>query len=680
MEIFLGRTRRRPLRPMGLVGSMVGLGAGFGILLSGPVPAEARQGGLAPAQAAELPSLEPPHRAPGQFTLEELVTASSRVGQGVPVWWPDGTAVVVAGRGRLWTVPVAGGDPEPLPLERASSPAFSPDGSLLAFLAPTPEGNEIWLWETGSPEAPSPLTRLGSRIDFFSWSPDGTRLAFHGYRYGAPDIFTVEVEGGAVRRLTSDRLWEVYPTWTPDSRGVVFVRMDERWVDHDVHVVDALGGEPRLVVSDREFFDYRRGQEFGPAQVQPGGDLVLFRSHRSGWLNQWLVPLGGGEPRPLWSEEADHNAQKPFRGYATWSPDGERVAFTSNLNGTQVLRVAEVATGEVRTLVESEMGVVANAVWSPDGTRIAYTFDTPRAPEDLWVVEVASGERHRLTSSLDDPGLEEALFTPEKVSYPSTDGLTIPAYLYRPPEADADRPAPAIVWIHGGPTSQFDDGWRRHWQVHYYVKHGYAVLLPNIRGSSGYGQTFELLNRGCWGRCDMEDVEAGVAHLDSLPWVDAARVAVTGTSYGGFMSMAATTFAPDLFRASFPTLTGYGDWARTYEESFNLAEVKLLDYELGPLAENRAVYRWTSPIHYVSEVRTPLLLVGEDGDTPMSRFAAQVARHYKPVRYLGFPGDPGSAAHRLQWMPETLEFLEIHLRHLEVPLGVGVSQNAEPDP
>jgi len=621
---------------------------------------------------------EPPQvRGPGEFTLEELLDVASQVGQGVPVWSPDGGTLTVAGRGRLWTVPVDGGEPEALPLERASSPAWSPDGSVMAFLSPTPEGNEIWVWRPDGAEEARPLTRLGSRIDFFSWSPDGSHLAFHGYRYGSPDIFTVEVDSGRVRRLTSDRLWEVYPTWTPDSRQVVFVRMDERWVDHDVWVVDAHGGEPRRVVRDREFFDYRRGQEFGPAQVQPGGDLVLFRSHRSGWLNQWLVPLGGGEPRPLWSEEADHNAQKPFRGYAAWSPDGGRVAFTSNLNGTHVLRVADVATGEVETLVEPEMGIVANAAWSPDGGWIAYTLDTPRTPEDLWVVDVASGEERRLTWSLDDPGLEDALFLPEKVTYPSTDGLTIPAYLYRPPGVEAQDPAPAIVWIHGGPTSQFDDSWRRHWQVHYYVKHGYAVLLPNIRGSSGYGQEFELLNRGCWGHCDMEDVEAAVGYLHQLPWVDANRVAVTGTSYGGFMSMAATTFAPDLFRASFPTLTGYGDWARAYQEFFNLAEVKLLDYELGPLSENPEVYHRTSPIHHVDRIRTPLLLVGEEGDTPMARFAAQVARHYKPVQYLGFPGDAGSGTNRLDWMPRTLEFLEIHLRHLEAAPGVGTSDHPE---
>ncbi|TVR64131.1 MAG: S9 family peptidase [Gemmatimonadales bacterium] len=646
--------------------------------------------GVVLAVAALLPALslgaqesqrtEVAPRTPGEFTLGELVAASSAVGQGVPVWSPDGRTITVAGRGRLWAVPAEGGEPEALPLEGASSPAWSPDGSRMAFLAPTPQGNEIWMWEPDGSAEPRLLTRLGSRIDFFSWSPDGTRLAFHGYRYGSPDVFTVEVESGRVRRLTSDRLWEVYPTWTPDSRHVVFVRMDERWVDHDVWVVEAQGGEPRLVVQDQEFFDYRRGQEFGPAQVQPGGDLVLFRSHRSGWLNQWVVPLSGGEPRPLWSEEADHNAQKPFRGYGAWSPDGGRVAFTSNLNGTQVLRVADVETGDVRTLVEPEMGVVANAAWSPDGSSIAYTFDTPQAPEDLWVVDVASGERRRLTWSLDDSGLEEALFVPEKVFYPSSDGLTIPSYLYRPPGAASHEPVPAIVWIHGGPTSQFDDSWRRHWQVHYYVKHGYAVLLPNIRGSSGYGQEFELLNRGCWGRCDMEDVEAAVAYLDELPWVDASRAAVTGTSYGGFMSMAATTFAPDLFRASFPTLTGYGDWGRAYEEFFNLAEVKLLDYELGPLPENRDTYRWTSPIHYVDRIRTPLLLVGGEGETPMARFAAQVARHYKPVQYLGFPGDPGSAANRLVWMPRTLEFLEMHLRHLEAGGGVGPSEHPESRP
>ncbi len=127
------------------------------------------------------------------------------------------------------------------------------------------------------------------------------------------------------------------------------------------------------------------------------------------------------------------------------------------------------------------------------------------------------------------------------------------------------------------------------------MKHGYAVLLPNIRGSSGYGLDFEKANRRCWGRCDMEDLVAGVEYLEQLPNINGERITVTGTSYGGFMSLAATTFAGGVFRASAATVSGYADRLRWAEEVYNIAGINLMAYDLGWVEENRETCRrWRS--------------------------------------------------------------------------------------
>ena len=320
-----------------------------------------------------------------------------------------------------------------------------------------------------------------------------------------------------------------------------------------------------------------------------------------------------------------------------------------------------VEGGAPRTLVAPEMGVATNPAWSPDGRRISFTLDDPRQPPDLHVVDVPGGVVTRLTKSLEDESLVNALFTPEKVSYPSTAGLTIQPYLYRPPGPVPPGGHPSIVWVHGGPTSQFDDGWRRHWQPHYFVKHGYAVLLPNIRGSSGYGLDFEKANRRCWGRCDMEDLVAGVEYLEQLPDINGERVAVTGTSYGGFMSLAATTFAGGVFRASAATVSGYADRLRWAEEVYNIAGINLMAYDLGWVEENRETYRYVSPFHHARDMDTPLLIIGAPGDTPMRPFADEAARWYKPVRYEGYPNVGGTES-RKQWMPRVLAFFDRPLR------------------
>ena len=626
------------------------------ILLVPLAVATCAESGGAPA------STHTPARAPGDFTLEEFLSIRSLVDGAVPDWSPDGSRILFAGRGSLWTIGADGGDPEPIPAEGATSPAYSPDGEWIGYVSSASgDGQELWLWSLSEQRAVQ-LTDLGARTLAWSWSPDGRSIAFSNSLRGNYDIYTVSVPEGRVKRLTTDARYDVQPTWTPDGSTVVFVRMDQWWIHHDVIAIDALtGSDERLIVSDRDWMDYRTGQEFGPGQVSPRGDLVLFRSYRSGWINWWLAPMEGGEPpRPLAAEEADQSSQKPFRGYARWSPDGARVAYTSNLRGRQVLRVVSIDEGTVRTLFAPEMGLAANPAWSPDGSRIVFTFDTPARVPDLFVIDLAGSDTTRLTLSLPDPSLAEAFFMPERVSY-ENDGFAIHSYLFRPPGPPPPGGYPAIVWVHGGPSSQFEDGWRRHSDAHYFIKHGYAVLAPNIRGSSGFGWEHEEANNGCWARCDLDDVVAGATYLGTLPDINGDRVAVTGVSYGAYLSFAASTFAPDAFRAAVPLREGYANRIQLVERESALANINMYQYELGLLTENRETFRRASPTLFAADVGAPMLIIAGERDVQMRAFATEAARYYKPVTYERYEDVAGRAA-RLEWMPRMLAFLDRHVR------------------
>jgi len=594
----------------------------------------------APVGAQAQPNSQPPSQA---LSAEEVTSVRSIVGGVSPQWSPDGAHLLIGGAlggSDLWTVPSAGGLPSPLGIQmgeiaflQSHQPKYAPNGKWLSYVSNRNGPAEIFVRSLRD-GTEFQLTRLGGRINSYSWSPDGSAIAFAGDKFGHYDIFTVTVPGKAVVRVTNDTRYDVYPSWTPDGQRVVYARMDDRWLEHEVLELPAFGGgQPRLIVKDSDFFDYQAGGNFGYSLVSPDGTTLLFRSHRSGWINYWLVPMNGGAPRQIAAEGANQSG-------ARWSPDGKSIMYHALWNGTQDVRVVAASGGIPRVLAKPDgMGVISNAEWSPDGRQVSFTRETPSEAADLFVVSSAGGTPRRLTISEGPEYLAKLLIKPRKVSYTSSDGLTIQAYLYEP-IVSVGKKAPGILFIHGGPTSSFNDTYQA--QVQFLAMQGYAVLLPNIRGSSGYGKRFEDANNGCWGRCDLLDVTAGVEFLKTLAYINPNRMGITGTSYGGCMSLAAAAFAPGVFQAAIAG-SGYGDWLHFYAEQ-ELRHVKLVEYEFGSLPAAEAKYRLASPIFYMKDIQTPIMLIhGVGAQLPRSiasaLFADRLEMNYKPFTYKTYPNE-----------------------------------------
>lgn len=589
-----------------------------------------------------------------KLPVEKILSISSILsGRDAPVWSPDGTKILfmsgLKGKLNLWSITYEKKRlaliTEDVSLTGVGSvasqkPSWSPSGEWVGYVSSKSGAPELWLWSVDKGHDVQ-LTNLGARINSFRWSPDGRWIVFSCDRYGAFDIWKVSVPEGNVFRLTSDNNYEVFPSWTPDGEKIIFSRLDERWVDHDVMEIGKNGEGQKLIFVEKDFFDYRGGTAFGYAEASPDGSKILFRSPRNGWLNYWTVSIEGKNPSPVAPEQAEQSE-------AAWSPDGKHIAFISNHNGTQDLRMVQVSGGKPRVIAAPQnMGVISKIGWSPDGRKISYTLETPTQPPDLYAVNVDTGETSQLTFSQPDGNIENQLVIPEKIHYPSEDGFTIPAYLYKPKNIHTGQKFPGIMYIHGGPTSQFKDTYQP--KVQFFVQNGYVVLLPNIRGSSGYGKEFRDANNQCWGHCDLKDVVAGVEYLKKKDYVNPHKMGITGTSYGGIMTMAAVTFAPDVFQAAI-SCSGYGDMNSFFKTVPELQHMKLLEYELGPWPENSEIYRKCSPIFFVENVRTPLFIIHGTGQTIPWRpgqappeegleFARALDRHYKIYRYKAYPGE-----------------------------------------
>jgi dipeptidyl aminopeptidase/acylaminoacyl peptidase len=307
---------------------------------------------------------------------------------------------------------------------------------------------------------------------------------------------------------------------------------------------------------------------------------------------------------------------------------------------------------------------------------ISFTLATPTSPADLHVVDVESGQVHRLTNSAVG-STAKMLAEPEKIRYQSFDGETIHAYLYRPTSIGVAANGAGIVWVHGGPTSQFMDTFQP--QVQFFVQRGYSVILPNVRGSSGYGWRFEDLNNADWGHGDLKDVIHAAEELKKLDDVDPGKMGITGVSYGGIMSMAAVSFAPGYFQASIP-MSGYGDFVHMKAEQ-ELRHIKLLEFEFGPLEENRDVYIKCSPIYKVADVTTPCFVLHGTGVYPQSvagkDFALALEREYKTFKYKTYPGETyyvASTPNVRQMLLDMDGFFRLYLDLPDAPSEPGAAQ------
>jgi len=599
-------------------------------------------------------------------SLDQILSIRPLVGVETPQWSPDGSRIAfvssLGGTTNLWSIPSKGGFPTRLTVSlgdvnflASRAPLWASTDRYLSYISKKTGTDEVWLWPTDGSEEIQ-LTHLGGLIHSMAWSPSGDSLVVACNRHGAYEIYRVDVPSGEAHRLTEGPLYAVNPVFTPDGKHIVYVRLDDTWEDHDVMIMTRNGKDSRVVVDDTDFFDYTYGKTFGTPNVSADGKTVVFRSQRSGHTNIWTALIDGGEPAALAPEEAEQDN-------AVWAPSGRQVAFTSNNNGTLEIRVSDSDNGGSRSIFSPGIGVCSNLQWSPDGTAIAFRYGTPTTPADIWTVSLEDGHANQLTNASPGGGLTERLTKPEKVVFKSFDGLTIHGYLYSP--SDKSQKYPGLLYIHGGPTNQFYDDLQVN--VQYLVQRGYVVLLPNIRGSSGYGKVFEEANDKDWGGGDLKDAIAGRDYLKGLKYVDAENIGITGRSYGGILSMCAIAFAPGAFQAAVP-ISGYGDWPSLQAE-MELRHNKMQVHEFGSFKEHSDVWYDCSPFYKIENATTPAFIIHGEGKDPSSDasrlFAVEMKRLYKTVEYKVYHNDGyyvDAPANVRQLLLDVADFLDRYLK------------------
>ncbi|MCL4424086.1 MAG: S9 family peptidase [Firmicutes bacterium] len=528
-------------------------------------------------------------------------------------------------------------------------PVWSPDGEWLAYVSLTAGYRNLWLAQAAG--GPGRQLTNGPHNDYFPcWSPGGHYLAFVTDRWGDESLVLMERGGRAFFRLT-EKVSVSEPAWSPNGRQIaVVVSQESRPGSSALALVSFPEKDPESVFSpagsagpsrflDEPIFPaktWRYLTALDGARVwspcwSPDGRRIAFISDRSGFAEIWEVSLPEGQTHPLLENGREEE-------WLAWSPGGSELAFVENENGSLGLALFDRNTGDIK-FVRRGPQVISRPRWSSDGEKLAYLEERHDSPPELYLArrDEKDWSWQRLTWST-PLGLEPAMGAgPQEVHYQSFDGLEINARLYRPSLPD---PRPALVYLHGGPSSQFTNGWSPFLQ--YLASRGYVVLAPNYRGSTGYGRAFQELNDGDWGGNDLQDVVFAARYLQAQEFVDPKRIGVYGGSYGGYLTLLALAKAPGVFRLGID-LYGVSNRLTAWLETDKVGRLNMLK-EMGSPATQRELYQDRSAINFVSQIDAPLLILHGEQDKRVppaqsAEIAEALRRHDKLFFYHTYPGE-----------------------------------------
>jgi len=575
----------------------------------------------------------------------------------------------------------------------ANSGMWMGDGSI-AYVDNSSGAPQIWRIADGKASQLTNFTSAASP----AYSPKGT----------ADLYFTMDMDGneneqiyflpagGEVKNLTANpKVRHQFGGITPDGKYMIYCANARVPQTFDVFRMELESGKIEMVLENNDNYNF-------PAALSPDGKYYLYTKLKSGACREmWMldldtrktrqIPFAGADGRysnPAWKKDctgfyltADYESDFLYTAYydiaedkltriyeenwdvelVTLSEDQRYLAMKVNDDGRDRIVVVDLRSGNKIDIPQAPGGSIMSLAWN--GHRILFSLATTSMPYALWLMDIDEYSLKKITEN-DLQGFEIHDFgTSELRRFNSFDGLSVPYFIIKP--HGAQYPLRAVIDIHGGPEGQTKAAFSPLNQ--YLLSMGIAIILPNVRGSIGYGTAYQHLDDVGKRLDSVKDAGAMVEHLIKEGIVRADKVAVMGASYGGYMTLSCITQFPNMFAAAVDTV-GMSDLETFLENTADYRRPHR-EAEYGSLAHHRAELRAVSPIHKADEIVTPLMVIHGANDprvpvTEADQIVARLRGRGVEVEYLRYP-DEGHGLRKLKNMldcyPKVAAFLNKHL-------------------